>query len=1181
VRIRSLRFDAFGPFTDFELDFDAGGPALHLVHGRNEAGKSTALRGLVALLYGIDPRTRDAHLHPMPKLRISAALERAGGGVLEVSRRKGNKNTLLDASGSPLEEAVLRAALGGVGRELFETVFGLDHGSLRTGANALLEGKGDVGESLFHAGVGGRGIHHVLARLEKEADDLFAPRATKPRLNHAIAEFKEAKRQIAHTALSGAAWETQQTEIAEKRALRDELDARLTALFGEQLRLARHARVIPKLDVRAGLLAQREQLGKVPRLPEDARELRVSAQRTLDTAAREIDRLENEIAKLGERRDKLAIPAELEGLARDAVAQLAARLAAHRKASLDLPKREAELTAAEEDAHRILGRLGRAESLDAAEGLRVGADRIRRIRALATSRGGVETALAEATEALDDRSARLAEAQRSLASMGDPSDVSALAAAVERARKLGDVDERIAETAAAAEQRVREALAKARACGLGDMPAEVAAALELPGPDAVAMLLSRHEAVAREHEQLRRRLDDTKARERERLRALELVEAGGAVPTEEQLAGARVERDAAWARVREGADAKGAAGDEVDRAMHRSDDVADRLRREADRVTQHATITAELRAIERERAALTEALDAAASRARDVESDWSHATVHVGAAPVPPVAGARDWLARLAEARRLAAESTNLTAERDQLHARAHEAATTLTSQLRDGALGPGPSAAPPSRDWAVGPGPSTHLREVVERAARFLDAEVRREEARRATVAHVTKLEEDVAALARRVATKREAAERFRESWAESVAVIGLGAEATVEEANALLDELGELYVRIDAVVDRRRRIASIRRDAEQLEADATAVLTRHAPELADGPLESRIDELVERHERMRADVEKRKEIDHDVHERRIELDGRRGEQAESQGRIAALIGAAGVADLPSLALVEERVEHARGLERRVRELEEQLVDLGDGASIATLLAETRDADLVDVRKRLAVIEDEIEEVKEELGAASRDLGGSEGGLEIARKRSASDAAADAQAWLAQIHDLAHRYARTRIAAAFLRREIERYREKNQGPILSRANELFPKLTLGSFVGLRAGFGESDHAVLRCLRSDGSEVDVEGLSTATRDQLYLALRLATLEHHAAHDEPLPFVLDDVLVEFDDDRARAALAALGELATTTQVILFTHHSRIVELAREAVPEARLHEHDLDALRSPARSELTA
>ncbi len=53
-------------------------------------------------------------------------------------------------------------------------------------------------------------------------------------------------------------------------------------------------------------------------------------------------------------------------------------------------------------------------------------------------------------------------------------------------------------------------------------------------------------------------------------------------------------------------------------------------------------------------------------------------------------------------------------------------------------------------------------------------------------------------------------------------------------------------------------------------------------------------------------------------------------------------------------------------------------------------------------------------------------------------------------------------------------------------------------------------------------------EVDVRGLSDGTRDQLYLALRLASLEHHARTGEPMPLILDDILIHFDDDRARAA-----------------------------------------------------
>ena len=46
-------------------------------------------------------------------------------------------------------------------------------------------------------------------------------------------------------------------------------------------------------------------------------------------------------------------------------------------------------------------------------------------------------------------------------------------------------------------------------------------------------------------------------------------------------------------------------------------------------------------------------------------------------------------------------------------------------------------------------------------------------------------------------------------------------------------------------------------------------------------------------------------------------------------------------------------------------------------------------------------------------------------------------------------------------------------------------------------------------------------------MSDGTADQLYLALRLASFEHYVSHNEPLPLVLDDILIQFDNERARA------------------------------------------------------
>ena len=87
-------------------------------------------------------------------------------------------------------------------------------------------------------------------------------------------------------------------------------------------------------------------------------------------------------------------------------------------------------------------------------------------------------------------------------------------------------------------------------------------------------------------------------------------------------------------------------------------------------------------------------------------------------------------------------------------------------------------------------------------------------------------------------------------------------------------------------------------------------------------------------------------------------------------------------------------------------------------------------------------------------------------------------------------------------------------------------------------------------------------------VSDGTRDQLYLSLRIASIERQLEGNEPIPVILDDILVHFDDERAKLALGQLGELAERTQVLYFTHHERVRQLAREVLGE-RLQEHTLE------------
>jgi uncharacterized protein YhaN len=166
-----------------------------------------------------------------------------------------------------------------------------------------------------------------------------------------------------------------------------------------------------------------------------------------------------------------------------------------------------------------------------------------------------------------------------------------------------------------------------------------------------------------------------------------------------------------------------------------------------------------------------------------------------------------------------------------------------------------------------------------------------------------------------------------------------------------------------------------------------------------------------------------------------------------------------------------------------------------------------------------------------------------------------AATAAQDAHHALADAKAAAERYARLHVARELLRSGIDRFRRSQQGPLLQAAGRHFAALTGGRYERLAVDEDKDGRMLMLAMRDDGSECPVEALSEGTADQLYLALRVAMVEAHAISAEPLPFIADDLLVHFDNSRAAAAIRLLTELGRTTQVILFSHHDHVAQLAQ--------------------------
>jgi len=266
------------------------------------------------------------------------------------------------------------------------------------------------------------------------------------------------------------------------------------------------------------------------------------------------------------------------------------------------------------------------------------------------------------------------------------------------------------------------------------------------------------------------------------------------------------------------------------------------------------------------------------------------------------------------------------------------------------------------------------------------------------------------------------------------------------------------------------------------------------------------------------------------------------------------------GSADTAELGSAIERSRSARALREAVVAAETAIKAAGDGKSLEELLDALTDVDVDGLSARSQTLAAELAERNEEVAAAAVAHGDAKrvfASLETAVE-SAANAASDAEQSRAELGILSEQFILKRAQAVTLRWAIEQYRERHQDPMLLRAGQIFSTLTTGRYMALRI---DNDGASPRLLglRDDGrTVVDIGAMSEGTTDQLFLALRLAAVEQSVATGVRLPFLADDIFVNFDDERPEAGFRVLAELARSTQVLFFTHHPHLAAIARSVV-----------------------
>jgi uncharacterized protein YhaN len=1163
MKLLTLNLKAVGPFTDVDLDLSGGEHGLHLIYGPNEAGKSSTLRALTHLLFRFPQRSSDDFIHPNEQLRIGGRLRKSSGDELEIIRRRGQKNTLRgpdDTSIVPDEQ--LTRFLGGINQDTFETMFGINHERLRKAGEEIRTGKGRLGELLFAAGAGLAGMGHAQKALDRELDELFLPRGQKPRINKTLSELRENQQELKDRQLSSDEWQRHDRAYHETSNAAEQIGEQLRDGRGDLAGLKRIKEAIPLVATRRRLIMELDELGDVIRLRDSfGAELREAddqlrlADHTITRASANLAELDGRMARLNPPRVLLDAASEIESLQE--------RLGAIEKASQDRVRLENYQQDAEHQGRRILRELARAIDLDQAESLRLRVDEPLLIHSLGQRYAQLSGQSEQARGTIARHIDQIKRQEKELGELERPPDVEPLRRVVNQAKKAGDLDTRLAETRskkARTEKKAKAALAQLPGWG---RPAEDLLLLALPLGATLDQFESQLHELARRKQSLAERMDmeeESIGQLESRLQSLELEQD---VPTEEVLRAVRKRREQGWQLVKgawlenaaTGRDhaaflaefaPEGTLASAYEQSVERSDALADRLRREADRVAHKAASLAQLSRHRITRNALADDRKELEERQSIVDRDWRAVVdpLAIEAHSRTP-AELRAWLRQRELVVQNFEKFDEICQSLEPLEQTFNARVAAIRRVLDEGGV----------------PLTMAHadLAELLEHA----DGMIKRRDdlfQKRATLETkimTARAERATAELS--LQTAEAELKAWRGEWSVMMARIGLDANAAPEQAEIFLTKISELTEKLNDRRQNQTRIHGIDRDCDDFTRDVTALAARTARDLGDRPASELARELAQRLRDAQADAKQSATL---IEQRQREEENlRTAENDREQARVILerLRDEAKCTEFGELVEAERRSQTRIQLEGARAACEDQLRASAIRVDLTTFCNQVEQADATALEASIEALETQIASQEETLRGLDQKIGAERA---ILAGMDGSDRAAQtadlAQTLLARLHGDVARYATVKLAATVLHRGIERYREKNQGPILARAGVLFAGLTGGSFARLQIDDDGDGRAVLKGARPDGRLVGVDGMSDGSHDQLYLALRLASLEAWLESHEPVPFVVDDILLNFDDQRSTAALNALAELSRRTQVLFFTHHRHMIDLARSGL-----------------------
>lgn len=1148
MRLRQLQLQRYGHFVDASLEFS--GEGLQVVHGHNEAGKSTLLQFVREVLFGF--RVQNPYAFAGERLEGAAALHLSNGDSATLQRRKGKIDTLtLTRNGEPesLTESQLQMMLGGATGTLFESVFAFGLAELARGEESLKV------ESVQHAlhGSGLSGLANpqkILDQLIKDSETIYKERGSKQEVPAICAEIKSLTSQLKEKITRTETYLQRKRDHDAAKSEAEQLAEQLGKLRQDFARVKKLVTAYPLWRELTQLQDRRQALGPTSALGATSRS---QFEKLLDDEkrlTRESTKLDREMqAAEG---DLQKNPAQTEWLElRSQIEQARELIVSAQEARRDLPLLEAQLKADQDQVQLGIQDVIGSWSVRELEAFRCDAGQRARCEELADARRELDNERIR----LEERAASLAQEQvanqADLNTLGDLTDITGLQALLNQYADQVAREAELARLTKESGKQQRTVTAQLRKLSPPLATSVDIHSLPIPPDEQIQLFATRFAEV-------HRRIlaaEQSRAESQNRLDQLErdLRSARGSIadiPTAEGLKGTRTHRDAGWKLIEQRLnDAKPAKDEKAwlsnteesltaafEQAVRTSDQYADKMFDNASLVHQQEQVDAGRREV----ATKQDDLKTQQQASDELTQQWNALWHGCGFEPFDPdtMLAWRDHYDRWLELTSLQADlqdDINQTQRQiDDFNARVAAALPHFAGRADE-------------RIAAAQLTVSRHQQQVQDQKTYQRQA---------------TKLQKTAEQLAEdcRLFVKRH--QEFAEQWQVWLSALRFPTDWQPELALTVVNRLQNLRDKLQQIPALEGRLQAMSRRLDEFDPFVAKLCDQVAPDWKAQPTEVAARHLADRLQSAIDTDTRRTALTRELSKHRTKLDEIKEQQQSLRSEHQRLLDLATTTTDDAFFHEADRADSSREIESQISAKQKELKLLREFDEESAFFGELQQVDFAALDASRQSLEQQIQHLEDEERRANERKGATGKELE---QLDGSAAAADIQSAINQrraaLANAIDRYVPLLFARQMLQKTLEKFEKESQPEMLNDVSKLFRDMTGGRYQRVERPRDASRPLIV--YRGDQAEVlEPQELSTGTREQLYLAIRLAYVLHYCTKAEPLPIVLDDVFANFDPGRTRKTLEALGHITDRVQVLLFTCHPHVVGLAQEVFPDLR-------------------